>query len=194
MFTLNKWLLAGLVVIAGEIITMAPGMTQAFNHDTTSIPTNQSLVDNGVSTPGINGLLNPITGEFSTQGLGFGNGITISPDIIQAFMEANGIEAFGADGSDTVAVCLSDPCVGSGEGTSISLNDLAKLMQEDIEKSLSDLAEAEANQEPRRFARRRSTDCANTTAQLRKTIEDKLEASQRFVEQLKKMSPENSAW
>lgn len=189
MFTLNKCLLAGLVVVGGEIITITPGMTQAFNHDTTSIPTNQSLVDNGVSTPGINGLLNPITGDFSAQGLNFGNGITISPDIIRAFLESRGI-----DSSDTVAVCLSDPCVGSGEGTSISLNDLAKLMQEDIEKSLSDLAEAETNQEPRRFARRRSTDCANTAVQLRETIASKLETSQKFVEQLKKMSPDNSAW
>lgn len=188
MFILNKWLLAGLVVVAGEMISIAPSMANnPFNHDTSSIPTNHSPVHNGVPGNGINGLLDPDTGVLTIEGLG--NGITLSPDIIRAFLDSLGI-----DSSEVVSICLSDPCLSSGEGTSISLKDLAKLMEEDLQKSLDDLAEAEANKEPRRFARRRSTDCAISAVQLREIVKTKLATSQKFVQQVEKISPDNSVW
>jgi hypothetical protein len=192
MFTFNKykWLLASLVVIAGEITTITPSMAQSpFNHDTSSIPTNDSPVHNSVPNNGINGNLDSSTGKFTINGLD--NGFTISPDIIQAFLKAQGIDP---SSSNTLTVCLSDPCLGSGEGTSISLNDLAKLMEEDLQKSFKDLAAAEADREPRRFARRRSTDCGITATQLREIVQSKLEASQKFAEQVKKLSPNNNVW
>lgn len=190
MFILNKWLLAGLVVVAGEMISIAPSMAQS--HDTSSGTTTHSPVHNGVPNTGINGLLDPDTGVLTVEGLG--NGITLSPDIIKTFWEARGIDPSSVDGADTITVCLSDPCLSSGEGTSISLKDLAKLMEEDLQKSLKDLAEAETNKEPRRFARRRSTDCAISAVQLRNTVKTKLEASQKFVEQVEKISPDNNVW
>jgi phage-related tail fiber protein len=143
MFTLNKCLLAGLVVIAGEIIMITPSMAQ--QHDTSSVTTNQSSVHNSVPNVGINGLFNPKTGKFEIKG-----------------------------------------------SNSINLNDSAKLMGESLQKSLNDLAEA--NQEPRRFARRRSTDCANTAIQIREEVQSKLEESQKFIEQVEKMSPDMNSW
>jgi hypothetical protein len=189
MYKRNKWFTASLVIsLIGEIALINP----AYSGPDPSItnPVGQSPVDNSVSTPGINGLLNPNTGTFNVDGLGNGvSGITLSPDVIQSFLEATGVNS-----SDMITICLSDPCVGGGEGTSMTLKDLAKLMQEDLQKSLDDLAAAEANQEPRRFARRRSTDCAMTAAQLREIVQSKLEASQKFAEQVKKLGPNNSIW
>ncbi|VEP12226.1 conserved exported hypothetical protein [Hyella patelloides LEGE 07179] len=208
MFTSNKWFLAGLVIIAGEIAAINPSNANGFNHDTTSIPTNQSLVDTSVPSNGINGSLDSDTGVLTVEGLG--STITLSPDIIQSIQDISGVsggetitgnaDTLSSDSSNTVTICFSDPCVPSGEGTrAISLNDLAELIENDLQNSLNELAAAEAveqraSNQPRKFVRRRSANCVNPAIQARQTVEKKLEESQKFVEQVDQLNPENSIW
>ena len=208
----KKWLLAGLVVIAGKIIVVPATEAQsAFDHDTSSIPTNQSMVDTDVPGGSITGFLDPNTGVFTVRGLGGSNSeIVLSPDVVQAIQNLTGLtgtgtitgdaNTLGSDSSNAITICLSDPCLPSGEGTrAISLNELAELIESDLQNSLQELAAAEALEQrasdrPRKFVRRRSSNCINPAIQAREIVEQKLAESQKFVQQIEQINPENNIW
>lgn len=220
MSKVNKWLVTSLLVFAGEIMTINPSNAQAaFDHDTTSVPTTQSLVDTGVPTNSINGTIDPDTGAFTIEGLGVGAGneITIPPDVIQSLNDLGGdgignntntntntitgdVNTLGSDGSNAITICFSNPCVPSGESTkAVTLNELADLIEDDLQQSLNELAAAEAAEEigdnqPRRFVRRRSSNCINPAIQARETVQTKLEESQQFIEQIEQLNPDNNIW
>ena len=211
MLTVNKWFVSSLVIFAGQIITINPGNAQAtFNHDTTSVPTNQSLVDTSVPTNSINGTIDPDTGAFNVEGLGVGgNEITIPPDVIQSLNDLGSgagnntntitgdVNTLGSDGSNAITICFSNPCVPSGESSkAITLNELANLIEDDLQQSLNELAAAEeiGDNQPRRFVRRRSSDCINPAIQARETVQTKLEESRQFIEQIEQLNPDNNIW
>jgi hypothetical protein len=201
MSTINKWFVASLVIFAGEIATINPGNAQAaFDHDTTSVPTTQSLVDTGVPANSINGFINPNTGAFTIEGLGGGAGeITIPSDVIQSLNDliGSGGNILGADSSNTITICFSDPCIPSGESSkAITVNELADLIEDDLQQSLNDLAAAEDldDNQPRRFVRRRSSDCINPAIQAREVVQAKLEESRQFIEQIEQLNPDNNIW
>lgn len=212
MSTLNKWFVAGLVILAGETIAITKSNAQAaFDHDTTSVPTTQSLVDTSVPTNSLNGTIDPDTGAFTVEGLGAGAGseITIPPDVIQSLNDLGGggtagnntisgdVSAGSADSSNTITVCFSNPCVPSGESTqAITLNELANLIEDDLQQSLNELAAAEEidDEQPRRFVRRRSSNCINPAIQAREDVQTKLEESQQFIEQVERLNPDNNIW
>lgn len=241
MLTVNKWFVASLVIFAGEIITIDPSNAQAaFDHDTTSVPTNQSLVDTSVPTNSINGTVDPDTGVFTVEGLGnAGNEIVIPPDIVQSLNDISGAagnstitgdgntfgaagngtttgdgntlgstdnsnstitgdtNTLGSDSANAITICFSDPCIPSGESTqAITLNKLAELIEDDLQQSLNELAAAEkiSDNQPRRFVRRRSTDCINPAIQAREVVQTKLEESRQFIEQIEQLNPENNIW
>lgn len=218
MSKVNKWLVTSLVVFAGEIMTINPSHAQAaFDHDTTSVPTTQSLVDTSVPTNSINGTIDPDTGAFTVEGLGVGAGneITIPPDVIQSLNDLGGdgignntdsntniitgdVNTLGSDGSNAITICFSNPCVPSGESTrAVTLNELAELIEDDLQQSLNDLAIAEEigdEEQPRRFVRRRSSNCINPAIQARETVQTKLEESQQFIEQVEQLNPDNNIW
>ena len=211
MLTVNKWFVSSLVIFAGQIITINPGNAQAtFNHDTTSVPTNQSLVDTSVPTNSINGTIDPDTGAFNVEGLGVGgNEITIPPDVIQSLNDLGSgagnntntitgdVNTLGSDGSNAITICFSNPCVPSGESSkAITLNELANLIEDDLQQSLNELAAAEeiGDEQPRRFVRRRSSDCINPAIQARETVQTKLEESRQFIEQIEQLNPDNNIW
>ena len=211
MLTVNKWFVSSLVIFAGQIITINPGNAQAtFNHDTTSVPTNQSLVDTSVPTNSINGTIDPDTGAFNVEGLGVGgNEITIPPDVIQSLNDLGSgagnntntitgdVNTLGSDGSNAITICFSNPCVPSGESSkAITLNELANLIEDDLQQSLNELAAAEeiGDEQPRRFVRRRSSDCINPAIQARETVQTKLEESRQFIEKIEQLNPDNNIW
>lgn len=215
MSKVNKWLVTSLIVFAGEIMTINPSNAQAaFDHDTTSVPTTQSLVDTSVPTNSINGTIDPDTGAFTVEGLGVGAGneITIPPDVIQSLNDLGGdsgvgnntntitgdVNTLGSDSSNAITICFSNPCVPSGESTkAITLNELANLIEDDLQQSLNDLAIAEEigdEEQPRRFVRRRSSNCINPAIQARETVQTKLEESQQFIEQVEQLNPDNNIW
>ena len=201
MLTVNKWFVASLVIFAGEIANINPGNAQAaFDHDTTSVPTTQSLVDTGVPANSINGSIDPDTGAFTIEGLGGGAGeITIPSDIIQSLNDliGSGNNTLGSDGSNAITICFSDPCIPSGESSkAITLNELADLIEDNLQQSLNDLAAAENldDNQPRRFVRRRSSDCINPAIQAREVVQAKLEESRQFIEQIEQLNPDNNIW
>lgn len=204
---INKWFVASLVIFAGEIATINPSNAQAaFDHDTTSVPTTQSLVDTGVPTNSVNGFIDPDTGAFTIEGLGGGAGeITIPSDVIQSLNDLSSsgnntitgdANTLGSDSSDTITICFSDPCIPSGESTkAVTLNELADLIEDDLQQSLNDLAAAEnIDEQPRRFVRRRSSNCINPAIQAREIVQTKLEESRQFIEQIEQLNPENNIW
>jgi hypothetical protein len=141
---------------------------------------------------------------------GTGNEVTFSPDVIQSIEDITGVSGTNSnntaanplnpDSSETITICLAEPCVPAGESTkAISLNDLAKLMEDDLQSSLNDLAATEtlekrATDQPRRFVRRKPANCVNPAIQVRAELENKLAESRKFVEQVEKLNPENNVW
>ena len=108
--------------------------------------------------------------------------------------------ALGQVNSSEIVICASAPCLPSEDGgKAITLNDLAKLIEEDLSRSLNDLAAAEsleqvvANQ-PRRIVRRSSNNCISPAVEARREVTTKLEQYRDFVEQMEKLKPDNSIW
>lgn len=218
MFITTKWFVASSIFIAVNVLGVKPVQATHNNgaaHDvsTPAMPIQQSPVDNSVPVTGFSGNLDSDTGTLSVEGLGRDGEVVLSPDVIQSIDDISGVTAIdnttatGADSldtasSDTVTICYSEPCVPSGESTkAVTLGELAKLLEDDLQSSLTRLAEAEKQQQiaesqPRRFTRRRSVDCncGNSVAEARQEVESKLAQSQKFLELMKRLNPQNSKW
>lgn len=152
---------------------------------------------------------------------GISGELGLSPDVINLIPNVasnNNATAFGEDtavngengnsleGRNTteITICLIEPCVpGENTDKAITLNDLAKLIEADLNQSLSDLAAAEALEQdianqPRRIVRRRSSSdpnaCVSPVAAARQEVTTKLEQSRQFLEQIEQFQPEKNIW
>lgn len=138
-----------------------------------SVPINSS---GSVSNPSYN----PTTGRVDGGGL-FGE-IKITPDPTKDSFES----------------------LPANQPREVSINDVANLLQTDINQSLEQLSTVEAavkaaEETPRRIARRRNVAdetraCVNPAIQVRKTVAEKLEQSQDFIEQVNQLTPNNELW
>ena len=103
--------------------------------------------------------------------------------------------------SETITICLGNPCLPDEDGgKAITLNDLAKLIEDDLNQSLSDLLAAEelerkAAYKPRRSARRRSSNaCISPVVKARREFITKLQQSREFAEKIEPLKLENYGW
>ena len=211
--------LSGLIlVLLGELVgTNLVSAQEVPIHDTSIVPVTQSLVDAAGANPGATANFDSETGAFSVDGLG--EGLALSPDVIQSLESLQGA-ANGSSPGDLGSGDLGSGDSGSGDSGSgnsgsggvlnnISVNDLAKLVQTDLQDSMDNLVAAESaeqqqQQEPRRFARRRSncnSSCVVGTdgepqniAQLEAEVAQKTAEAEKFVQQLNQLDPENSIW
>ena len=206
--------LSGLIlVLLGELVgTNLVSAQEVPIHDTSIVPVTQSLVDAAGANPGATANFDSETGAFNVDGLG--EGLALSPDVIQSLESLQGA-ANGSSPGDLGSGDLGSGDSGSGNSGSggvlnnISVNDLAKLVQTDLQDSMDSLVAAESaeqqqQQEPRRFARRRS-DCNSSCvvgtdgepqniAQLEAEVAQKTAEAEKFVQQLNQLDPENSIW
>ena len=175
--TYNSQQISGNISIPQDIVTTITGSGRP-----TVVGTNGGNLDGG----GIVGTSNDTTvGENSSTGNNSDNTITrrsvstgtdtgesTTGDGIAAGPNTN--ESSGSEISpDQIVICLSDPC-GSSDSSSantISVNELAKLIEEDLNQALNDLAAAERGElnldensisqdltdNPRRIVRRQSS-------------------------------------
>ena len=225
MFAFNKKLLIGFAILAiGEIGFKNPSYADPDGGiiRVNNTPAAQSSVNSGGDFGGG-------SETFNAEGVGSGGGVTIPADVLQLIGNIDGVtnvsggvtggegvtqgdatsggdplsgdtSALGTESSETVTICFTDPCTPSGESTkAITLDELARLIEEDLQQSLSDVAAAEALEQelqdrPRKFVRRRSTSCISPTIQARETYSRKLEQSRQFLEQLEQLNPNNSIW
>ncbi len=216
--------LSGLIlVLLGELVgTNLVSAQEVPIHDTSIVPVTQSLVDAAGANPGATANFDSETGAFNVDGLG--EGLALSPDVIQSLESlqgaANGSSPGDLGSGDLGSGDLGSGDLGSGDSGSgnsgsggvlnnISVNDLAKLVQTDLQDSMDSLVAAESaeqqqQQEPRRFARRRS-DCNSSCvvgtdgepqniAQLEAEVAQKTAEAEKFVQQLNQLDPENSIW
>lgn len=172
------------IILSVTSMTIAPdnANSQPLQHDTG----NGVNTKNAISVPinssgmGINPNYNPVTGEVDGGGL-FGE-VKITPDSTQ-------------DGFESPA---------ANQPREVSINDVAELLQTDLNKSLEQLTTVEAavktgGEAPRRIARRKNVAddtraCVNPAIQVRQTVAEKLEQSQGFIEQVNQIDPNNGLW
>ncbi|MGK7952432.1 MAG: hypothetical protein AB4368_27495 [Xenococcaceae cyanobacterium] len=82
----------------------------------------------------------------------------------------------------------------SGEGT-MTLADIADYYAKNIDRSLNDLATEDVAQKPRRIVRRRSAVCPNPKiSRSSEKLDDLLNQSEQFIEQVNQIKPENRIW
>jgi len=165
----KKWLLTGALAAIAAVATSVPALSQqnvsdVTGHQTYSAP---SVGVGGSSGGGGSiGRLNYNPGDGSITGEGLKNPIEIGES--------------------------------SGNSRAVTLNDVAELLGGDLDQSLNQLAAAENAAKvasgPRRIARRATKDCINPAFQARKTVESKLEQSQKFIEQVNQIQPEKGMW
>jgi hypothetical protein len=184
----------------------------------TSVMANQSDVTgynpanpsgNWSITPGKSGIVvTPKTGGSNTV---TGRGINIS--LPPGFNLPPGI-------IELIAGAINDPNIKTAMGTrrstglsegdgigevELSFNDIAELIQNDINKSIAELAAAkDGTSGPRRIARRsgvsdaaaacENSDSTVAVTEARQTLNRKLEDSRKFIEQMNSVNPNRNIW
>ena len=133
----------------------------------------------------------------------------LSQEVIDLIPRISLNEALSPDGStnelsgesETITICLGNPCLPDEDGgKAITLNDLAKLIEDDLNQSLSDLRAAEelerqAAYKPRRIARRRSSNaCISPVGEARREFITKLQQSGEFAKKIEPLKLENYGW
>lgn len=138
------------------------------------------------------GNYNPLTGNIDFFWLS--DGLSIEPGITLSAAEGDG-SAFGS------TRCTGDLCQESATETQeITLDEIAELLELDLERSLERLALAEdavekAASEPRRIVRRSTErECVNPYIRARDEVDRKVEQAQEFIEQVEPINPENRLW
>lgn len=208
MSVINKRWLAVFFAL-GHTVLINP----AYSTDRAITKSTESTVDNSLPSSGLDASLDPTTGELSIEGVGISGGnseFTLSPDVIQSIENLSGISGaeagtnsadLGTSSSDAIAICLSEPCLPGAEGTTaISLQKLAKILEEDLQNSLDNLAKLEENQnladsQPRRFSRRRTIcDCGNSFVRARAEVEEKAKQYQKIIDLADQLNPQNNKW
>ncbi|WP_036483336.1 hypothetical protein [Myxosarcina sp. GI1] len=133
---------------------------------------------------------NPATGQISFGFEGFTGEFSIDPRVISRF------------DSSISKGCVGESCqqASLGETQEITLNEIAELLELDLDSSIEQLARAEdevqkAALEPRRIVRRSSQDaCVNPYIKASQEVESKLEQSKKFIEQVDPIEPQNELW
>lgn len=143
------------------------------------------------------GIYNPETGRIDFSWLS--EGLTIDPGIR---FNSGGSSAEGDEGAYGSTSCTGELCqeTAAGETQEITLNEIAELLEIDLNRSLEELATAEdavqkAALEPRRIVRRETqSECVNPYIRARDEVDRKLEQSREFIEQVDPIKPENGLW
>ena len=207
------------IVNLGQLTLVDSAQAKPDNITTDSV--NSPIINTGNIGRTLDGTFNPGTESFIFNDLSGGFGI--SNDVINALSDPNsnsniatgstrrnsttdneGSAVLGSDDSFEITICSSDPCIPQGDTeAAITLNDLAKLIEEDLNQSFNDLLAAEqleqelADQPKRiikRTSRRDSTNCVSPAIEARQEFEEKLENYQEFVTEMDRFKPENDAW
>ncbi len=176
-------LMAIATILSLGSIAIAPDSAngQLLQHDTG----NGVNTKNAISVPinsshsGTNPDYNPTTGRVNGDGLF--TDINLTPDATEDSFESS-----------------------TNQPQEVSVNNVAELLQTDIDRSLEQLSKVEeavktAEAAPRRIARRRNVAedtraCINPAIQVRQKVAEKLEQSRDFIEEVNQIDPNNGLW
>ena len=182
MFTKKQLVISiGLTVIGNAM------MVTAANADDISAT---SL--SGSNFVGTNAVNSNIGDGASTQGIV--GGIPIPPGLNVPGSGTSGTSSGGSGGSGS-----SSTGDGSGSTGTITVADIAEYFASSIDRSLKELdtsSTVASTNKPRRIVRRRnSASCPNPQiSRSSESLDDLLNQSEQFLEQVEQVKPENSAW
>ncbi|MGL5940604.1 MAG: hypothetical protein ACRC2S_09490 [Waterburya sp.] len=170
---------------------------QTYSSPTVSI---DSMNGNGISNVV---QFDPVTGTFFGSGFGSGSGSGSGNGLAGAAGNGSGNGENG-DGSTTATGKDDGSSQANGnQPRQVTLNDLAKLLADNLNNSLDNLAAAEksgqvADAAPRRIARRGTLSdlrtCPNPAIEAREKLENQLSQSKKFIEQVNQIELEKNIW
>lgn len=134
-----------------------------------------------------------------------------SPDTLVNFSSSTvggtigGSDSLGLTGSIAIPSEMSvstgagDGSGSNGEGSNgtrtITVADIADYYATNIDRSLNDLATEDVAQKPRRIVRRRNTACPNPQiSSSSEKLDELLNQSEQFIEQVNQIKPEKRIW
>ena len=131
--------------------------------------------------------------------------IDVDGDPATSSAEGNLPDGDGGENANGNSNCESDLCVDAADEVKLSFNEIAELIESDLDRTVEQLAAAEAaaqqlEDEPRRIARSSSLSedvCPNpkiAAAKARKTLQDKLDNTKMFIEQMELINPDTNIW
>lgn len=188
----KQWLWKGSLAAVFGVILTNPVAAQTNQSDTSGHNTyNAPFVSIGSGGGSANALsrisnrfYNSSTGEISFDFQGFAGEFNIDPRVLSRFGNSN----------------LEGQEASLAKSQAITLDEIAELLEMDLELSLEELAMAEdsvqkAASEPRRIVRRGSlNECVNPYIKASEEVERKIEQSKKFIEQVDPIEPQNSLW
>lgn len=172
---------------------------QTYSSPTVSI---DSINGNGISNVV---QFDPVTGTFFGRGFGSGSGSGSGNGLAGGSGSGSG-SANGENGDGSTTATGKDDGTSQANGNQprqVTLNDLAKLLADNLNDSLDNLAAAEksgqvANAAPRRIARRGTLSdlrtCPNPAIEAREIVEKQLSESKKFIEQVNQIELEKNIW
>ncbi len=166
---------------------------------------------NGSDSGGnLNGQFDPTTQDFIVNPLLGGDGFSLSSDVFNSILSTGGTggirrgtgnddggsgvlggndETREGDSSSEVTICPSLPCDPKNDtGTAITLNDLAKLIEQDLKQKWNDLAAAEQLEQElknQRIIKRNppeSNACESPALKARRDLDEALKNAQDFAD------------
>lgn len=126
--------------------------------------------------------------------LGLTGGIAIPPEMSLSTGAADG-SGISGDGSGISGEGSGSNGEGSNGTRTITVADIADYYAKNIDRSLKDLATEDVAQKPRRIVRRRNTACPNPQiSRSSEELDDLLNQSEQFIEQVNQIKPEKRIW
>lgn len=180
MFTKNQFLMGLFLATISPVITFAPANAQR-----SPVVTDPPPIQNPEFAP--DGFNNFSSGTFGGIPVGTGpaSSISIPPGMSGAGAGASGTNS-GASGSSS----------GDTTTATTTIGDIAEYFASNIDRSLEDLATPDVAKKPLRIVRRRSTFCPNPSISSRSSerLDELLNQSEQFLEEVKQIDPTNSLW
>ncbi len=125
---------------------------------------------------------------------GFTGGIAIPPEMSSPTGATDG-SGISGDGSGISGEGSGSNGEGSNGTRTITVADIADYYATNIDRSLNDLATEDVAQKPRRIVRRRSTACPNPQiSSSSEKLDELINQSEQFIEQVNQIKPENRIW
>ena len=202
MFTRKQLLLGiGLTIISKVVIT-APANAFPDNLGVQIFNSPPSFAGSSSAKGSTGGGVN--TGEALTSGISIPPGMTLPSTAASSGSSSGSSSGISGDGNtsntgDGSSSSGDGNTSNTGDGSSssgtVTVADIAEYFASSIDRSLDELDTSNIAQRPRRIVRRRSVSCPNPQAsRSSQELDDLLSQSEKFIEQVNQLKPENSAW
>ncbi len=189
MSTKNQILMGLILVTISKVMMITPANAWP---DSSAVQSNNFVPDDFNFSSG--STAGGIGGGGGSGSEGFTSSIAIPPEMSSPTGATDG-SGISSDGSGISGDGGNASTEGTNSTGTITVTDIANYYANSIDRSLNDLEIGEVAQKPRRIVRRRSAVCPNPQiSRSSEKLDELLDRSEQFIEQVNQIKPENRIW